>query len=85
MIDRLAAGKPITVAGITLIPIVRLRIDAAHLPYSYLFNATKTAQAVVICGPESPPRVMDMEARECRLDDYLTILPELASLMKAAG
>jgi len=81
MMNRLHAGTPITVAGITMIPIERLRIDSEKQPYAYVFNATKEVLAVVICGPEGP-RIVDTEARERSIDEFITEIPALASLLQ---
>lgn len=78
--SELRAGAPITVAGITLIPIERVRIVCEKQPYAYWLNASKEAVAVVICGVEGP-RVVDVEARERPIDEFITEIPELESLL----
>lgn len=80
--SKLRAGAPLTVAGITLIPIERLRIDAVRQPQAYWFNASKDAVAVVICSTEGM-RVVDVEANERSIDEFITAIPGLASLLAA--
>ena len=78
--SELRAGDPITVAGITLIPIERVRIHCEKQPYAYWFNATKEAVAVVICEREGP-RILDVEAHQRPIDALITEVPELGSLL----
>lgn len=78
--SELRAGAPITVAGITLIPIERVRINSGKQWYAYWLNATKEAVAVVICEREGP-RIIDVEARERPIDEFITEVPELESLL----
>jgi len=81
MISQLRTGTPITVAGITLIPIERLRISFEKQPYVYWLNVTKEALAVVICDSEGP-RVVDVEAHERSIGEFIAAMPELESLLK---
>jgi uncharacterized spore protein YtfJ len=78
--SELRVGTPITVAGITLIPIERVRINCEKQSYAYWINATKEAVAVVICEPEGP-RIMDVEAHERHIDELIMLVPELKSLL----
>lgn len=76
----LRAGAPITVAGITLIPIERVQINSEKQSHAYWFNATKQAVAIVICELEGP-RIIDVEEHERRIDELITEVPELKSLL----
>ena len=78
--SELRAGAPITVAGITLIPIERVRIHSEKQSYAYWLNATKEAVAVVICEREGL-RIIDVEAHERHIDEFITVVPELKSLL----
>jgi len=78
--SELRAGAPITVAGITLIPIERVWTNSEKQPYAYWFNATKEAVAVVICELEGP-RAVDVEAHERPIDELIVEVPELESLL----
>lgn len=81
--SELRAGTPITAAGITLIPIERVRIDSGTQPHAYWFNATKEAVAVVICAPEGP-RAVDVQAHEWPLDELIAQVPELEAVLTKA-
>ena len=78
--SELRTGAPIRVAGITLIPIERVRIDYEKQSSAYWLNATKEAVAVVICEREGP-RIVDVEAHERPIDELITEVPELESLL----
>ena len=78
--SELRAGAPITVAGITLIPIERVRIHSEKQSHAYWLNATKEAVAVVICEREGP-RIIDVEAHERHIDEFIKVVPELNSLL----
>ena len=79
--SELRVGAPITVAGITLIPIERVWIRAEKQPYAYWLNATKEAFAVVICE-RGGPRAVDIEARELPIGELITVIPELDPLLR---
>ena len=76
--NELRAAAPITVAGMTLVPIERVQINAEKQSYGYWLNATKEAVAVVICEPQGP-RLMNVGMQEYSFNDILTHLPELKS------
>lgn len=78
--NELRAGAPITVAGITLIPIERVRIDSGALSRAWWLSAAKEAVAVVLCGPEGP-RAVDVEGRGRPVDELLAEVPGLESLL----
>ncbi len=78
--SELRAGAPITVAGMTLVPIERLRVDAGEQFGGCWCNATKEAVAVVICDPAGP-RAVDVQARECPIEEFLHEIPELAAIV----
>jgi hypothetical protein len=76
----LRPGAPINVAGITLIPIERVRIDSGLLSRAWWLSAAKEAVAVVLCGPEGP-RAVDVEGRGRPVDELLAEVPGLESLL----
>jgi hypothetical protein len=78
--SELRAGAPITVAGMTLIPIARVRIHSEKQTSAYWLNATKEAVAVVICEREGSC-ILDVEAHERPIDEFMTEVPELESLL----
>jgi hypothetical protein len=78
--SELRAGDPVTVAGVTLIPIERLRISAEKQPYAYWLDATKDVYALVICDHQGP-RAVDVEAKERPVDEFITEIPELETLL----
>jgi hypothetical protein len=79
-VSELRAGAPITVAGITLIPIERVRVSSEKQRTAYWLNAKKEAVAVVICDLEGP-RAVDVEARERPIDEFIRDIPELEFLL----
>ena len=74
--NALRIGPPITVEGVTLIPIERLRIVATRQRRTYWFNATKELVALVICEPEGP-RAVDVESHPLPLYKLIAEIPEL--------
>jgi hypothetical protein len=76
----LRAGAPVTLAGVTLIPIERTRIRSETLPHGYWVEVTKEALAVVICDLAGP-RALDVEARELPLDELVAEIPGLESVI----
>jgi uncharacterized spore protein YtfJ len=80
MISELCAGVPISVAGITLIPIERVRIYSEKQAKGYWLTGTKEAVAVMICEREGA-RIIDLEAHEHSVDEFITQVPELESLL----
>jgi uncharacterized spore protein YtfJ len=78
--SELRAGAPITVAGITLIPIERMRINSEKQSFAYWLNATKEVVAVVICEREGP-RLLNVEAEERCIDELIFEVPELGSML----
>lgn len=76
--NELHAGVPITVAGMSLVPIERVQISAVKQSYGYWLNAMKEAVAVVICEPQGP-RLINIGNHEHSLDEILTLLPEVKS------
>ena len=78
--SELCAGAPIYVAGITLIPIERVRINSEKRSKGYWLTVTKEAAAVLICEREGT-RIIDIEAHEHSLDEFISKAPELESLL----
>lgn len=78
--SELCAGAPVSVAGITLIPIERVRIDSEKRSKGYWLAGTKEVAAIVICEHERT-RILDVEAREHSVDKFITEVPELESLL----
>lgn len=78
--SELRAGAPITVAGITLIPIERVLIHSEEPPYACWLSASKEAVAVVICGPKGA-RAVDVQARERPIDELIAEIPELEPVL----
>lgn len=78
--SELRAGAPIAIAGVTLIPIERVRIWFEQQPDAYWLGAMKEALAVVVCN-RTGARVVDMEARELPIDEFITQIPGLESLL----
>jgi hypothetical protein len=78
--SELRAGAPIAVAGITLIPIERVRITCEKQVRAYWLNATKEALAIVVCDPAGP-RVVDVEAHELPVEGLLAQVPGLELLL----
>ena len=78
--SELRAGAPIAVAGITLIPIERVRIACEKQLRAYWLSATKEALAIVVCDPAGP-RVVDVEARELPVEGLLAQVPGLELLL----
>lgn len=79
--NKLRAGAPITVGRVAVIPIERVRIDSEKLADGYWLNVALEAVAVVICEGGNP-RALDVEARERRVDEFLTKIPELEPLLQ---
>lgn len=78
--NKLRTGTPVTVDGITLIPIERVRIRAEKQPNTYWFSITKEAVALVICDLEGP-RAVDIDAHQRSVDQFITDIPGLASML----
>jgi len=78
--SELRAGTPISVAGITLIPIERLWMHAEKQPHAVWLSASKAAVAVVICDPQGP-RAVDVHAHEQSVEALVTEIPALATLL----
>ncbi len=78
--NELRAGDPITVAGVTLVPIERVQINTEKQSYGYWLNATKEAVAIIICEPQGP-RLMNVGEAKCSLDNIMMELPALESLL----
>jgi hypothetical protein len=76
--NELRAGAPITVAGMNLVPIERVQINAIKQSNGYWLNAMKEVVAVVICEPQGP-RIMNVGMQDFSLDEILTLLPEVKS------
>jgi hypothetical protein len=79
-VSELRAGAPITLAGITLIPIERVRISAEKQRCACWLNATKEALAVVICDRDGP-RALDVEAQELPIDELIGEIPDLEPVL----
>jgi len=79
MMNELRAGAPITLAGMILIPIERVKVNSEKQSFGYWLNATKEAVAIVICEPQGP-RLMNISIEEHSLDNIFTELPELESI-----
>jgi hypothetical protein len=78
----LRAGAAVTLAGVTLIPIERVRVSSERQPHAVWLHATKEALAVVICDPAGP-RVLDVWGREWPVGRFVAEIPELGSLLAA--
>jgi len=78
--SELRAGTPISVAGITLIPIERVWMHAEKQSHAVWLGASKAAVAVVICDLEGP-RVVDVQAHEQSVEAFITQIPALAPLL----
>jgi len=79
MMNELRAGAPITLSGMILIPIERVKVNSEKQSFGYWLNATKEAIAIVICEPQGP-RLMNISIEEPSLDKIFTELPELESI-----
>ncbi len=74
------AATPITVAGMPLIPIERVRIHRGMQPCAHWLEASKEAVAVVICEPEGP-RAVDVGAQERPIGELIAEISELESVL----
>lgn len=81
--SELQADPPITVAGITLIPIAKVRIESERRTHACRFGVVKEAVAVVICEAGSV-RVVDVEAQERSLDELIAQVPGLKRRLGSA-
>ena len=76
----LRTGSRVTVAGIALIPIERVRISSEKQPCGYWFSVTKEAFAVVICDQQGP-RAVCIDGHERPIDELTAAIPELETVL----
>ena len=78
--NELRAGTPIVVAGVTLIPVERIRIVATEVQQACWLQATKDAFALVICDAHGQHAV-DTDGYHLPIDHLLDLVPELQTAL----
>ncbi len=77
---RLRAGNPRTFGATTVIPIERVGTSLKTGPGGAWLRATREPVAVVLWDHEGC-RAVDVDARSRRIEEFLSMIPELAPLM----
>ncbi|MCH8552906.1 MAG: hypothetical protein LAT62_13285 [Natronospirillum sp.] len=73
-------GKPIEVAGLSMVPIEQIRLQGDNNDGALWLHAQVDPFALVVCGAGQPYAV-GMDAGELSLAELLRQLPELASVL----
>jgi uncharacterized spore protein YtfJ len=79
----LRAGAPMNVAGMTLIPIERIRIDSLCSAHGHWIQAIKEPVAVVLCTKRGA-RAIAVDGREQSLQTLCDRVPRLAAIIDDA-
>lgn len=74
--NELRAGTPLVVAGVTLIPVERLRLVANARRQACWFQATKEAFALVICDAHRT-YALDAGGHPLSIDHLFELVPKL--------
>lgn len=78
--NELRVGTPTVVAGVTLIPVERLRVVATHQLQGCWFQATKEVFALVI-GSVHGACAMDVDGHPLPIDQLHELVPELQAVL----
>lgn len=84
MLNTLQTGTPISVAGITMIPIERVEIMSGIQSCACWLSAKKEVLAIVVCE-NGGTRVMDIDSRDRTLDEYKAEISQLVTLISATS
>lgn len=75
--NELRLGKSVNLAGVTLTPIERVRVDGEAGPYATWFHATKDPVALLIQDAHTT-QAFDITGRVLSVDALIERVPELA-------
>ena len=78
--NELRAGAPVVVAGVTLIPLERLRVVSTAWRQDCWVHATKEAFALVICDAHGPHAV-DADGHPLSIEHLIELVPELQTAL----
>lgn len=79
--SRLLAGTPLTLNGVTVIPIEKVDVCGRNMKQGYWLYGSKKAEALIICDPEGI-RAFDMQANELSLKKLIKDVNGLDGLLK---
>ena len=79
--SKLRAGAPVTIAGITFVPVEKTNVRASTLQRSFWLSGLKEPVAVVICQPNNA-EAFDMLGHKLPLDDLLGDVPDLGPIVE---
>lgn len=78
--NELRVGTPVVVAGVTLIPVERLWVDATSQRQAFWLQATKEVFALVICDAQGP-RAVDTGGQFLFIENLIEVVPGLQNAL----
>lgn len=75
---------PVNIDKVTLIPVVRIRLDGEDNKTDSYFSGNKEPLAIIVCD-SSGMRALDVNSAEIQISDLLQNIPDLDAKLKQAG
>lgn len=78
---KLVADRPVTIAGITLVPVIKLLLDCRYIGGSLICSGTKEPFSIVLVS-ESTKRAFNVCGEEIPLDQLLQQVPAVKEVLE---
>jgi uncharacterized spore protein YtfJ len=79
-----AIGNPVSISGLTLIPVVQVLLNSWHGQRGASYFASKQATAVVVISPEAK-RAFRVTGEEISIDQLQQESPEIKDSLEGTG
>ena len=80
--EKIEPGAPVTIAGVTLLPIVKTRLDYWQGKGGFSSIGIKQPVGIVVISPQSK-QAFRISGEEVALDQLLEEVPEIKALLEA--
>ncbi len=74
---QIAVGDPITISGITIIPVIQTQVDSWPYNGGINFFGLKKPLYLLVSSPKSPVKAFDMYGKETPIEEIEQKFPEL--------